>query len=1114
MGVGSVKGLVVQIGGDTSKLEQTLKSANTSIKNLSKELKSVNALLKFDTKNVTISTQKQGLLKEQISQTEKKLEALRKAQEEADNAIANGTQIDQENYRALQREIALTEKQLDELKKEASNWTKAGQALENFGNKLKSISSKASALGEKLTKTLTVPIVGAATIAIKQASDFESAWTGVTKTVDGTDEQLKNLRQGIIDLSEKIPSSTKEIAGVAEAAGQLGIKTDDILAFTKVMIDLGNSTNLSADEAASALAKFANITNMSASDYSKLGSVIVDLGNNFATTEADIVAMGTRLAATGELTGLSQSQIMALATAMSSVGIEAEAGGSAMSKLLKKIQVAVETGSDELKDFAKVAGVSGAEFKKAFEKDAVQALSMFLSGLQDTERNGKSAIAILDDMEIKEIRLSNTILSLSNAHELLNDAVNTANQAWDDNSALQNEANKRYETFASKVEVAKNKAQNLGASLGEKLLPHVIKLLDKINELVEWFGNLSESEQEQIIKLGALVAAAGPVLTILGKVGSGAGTAISALGKLSKSIGDVTTKTGGLSGALTSVPGLVGIAVATVTAAYFALEKIFNDINQAFIDNSREQNKSALEAADSIQKEVDSYKALTDASTNMMNSSLSQIKHEQNLKDELDKIVDTNGKIKEGYEARASFITKELSESTGVEIKIVDGVIKKYDDLSKKIQETIDKQRLDAIMKKLKTDYDNALGNIDELQKKRDNAVVDYVNAASNKLTTTEDLNKLKNAMTEADNLYDKALKNISNYEYCSELAVKKGSEAFEEISNRVNYSITGTSNDSVTKVKDAINIMGTHLHEYVKDYQTTADEADLIQIQHYNNQLSNLTNHLVEMTNTQDELSGEQIEAWRMLADRSFTAYQEGIMALPEDVRKRVQDATGVIADETPAAGEVAKTLGDTVITNIDKSVDAKNAALETLTQYLNGLSDDDKRTLLKQIGMDDADIVLDELNKGDLSEQHGIEILNGLYRGLDNKTIQGNILGAASRIANAVNNAFKGCWKINSPSKVMQEMADYYLAPIPTTFEKQKKTIQSIARKFAGSINDSVMDGFSKNGLSASVDVSNLSSNKVYQVNTNIYTQSMSEAQMNNTFNYINKKMGLIGG
>ena len=163
-----------------------------------------------------------------------------------------------------------------------------------------------------------------------------------------------------------------EIAEVAEAAGQLGIEKENLLAFTRTMIDLGESTNLTSEEAATALAKFANITNMEAQYYDELGSVIVNLGNNFATTEADIAAMATRLASAGELAGFSESQIMAMSTAMSSVGIEAEAGGSAMSKMIKNVQVAVETNGKSLKKYASVAGMSVNELRKPLKKTDYQ----------------------------------------------------------------------------------------------------------------------------------------------------------------------------------------------------------------------------------------------------------------------------------------------------------------------------------------------------------------------------------------------------------------------------------------------------------------------------------------------------------------------------------------------------------------------------------------------------------------------------------------------------------------------------------------------------------------------------------------------------------------------
>ena len=321
---GSIKGIIVEIGGDTSGLQKALSKVNSVSSSLSKELRGINSLLKLDPKNTEMLKQKQDVLNASISTTQEKLKQLQNIKDEADKMMSGGTKINEENYRSLQREILKTQNKLSDLKNEASNWNKAGTFLTNLGKELQEVGSKIDNLGTKLTTRLSIPITGALSIATKEAIEFESAFTGVTKTVNASDEQLDELKQGIKDLAKEIPSTTTEISAVAESAGQLGIQTENILDFSKAMIDLGNSTNLTSENAASQLAKFANIMQMSQKDFDRLGSSIVDLGNNFATTEADIVNMAMRLAGAGKQVGLSEGEVLGLATALSSVGIEAE----------------------------------------------------------------------------------------------------------------------------------------------------------------------------------------------------------------------------------------------------------------------------------------------------------------------------------------------------------------------------------------------------------------------------------------------------------------------------------------------------------------------------------------------------------------------------------------------------------------------------------------------------------------------------------------------------------------------------------------------------------------------------------------------------------------------
>ena len=373
------------------------------------------------------------------------------------------------------------------LKKNAAVWNQSFNMLDKGYNKIVKFGTATFRTLSQAAVVASVAIGAATAAAVNAGIEFESAFAGVKKTVDATEEEYAKLRQSILDMSKELPSTAVEIAKVMEVAGQLGIPTENLEEFTKTMINLGVSTNLSAEEAATALAKFANITQMDAANYEKLGSVIVDLGNNFATTELDIVEMSTRLAASGELVGLTEAQIMALATAMSSVGIAAETGGSTMSKLLKKMQVAVELESEAMLEYASVAGMTGEQFKQTFQKDAVVALSAFIDGLNDTERNGKSAIVVLNDMGLNEVRLSNTILSLANANGLMTKAVEMANKAWEENNALSIEAGKRYETMESKIQIFKNTLTNLGIAAYDELRGPLADGLDYVTDAVAEF---------------------------------------------------------------------------------------------------------------------------------------------------------------------------------------------------------------------------------------------------------------------------------------------------------------------------------------------------------------------------------------------------------------------------------------------------------------------------------------------------------------------------------------------------------------------------------------------------------------------------------------------------
>lgn len=398
-------------------------------------------------------------------------------------------------------------------------------------DRFNSVGQGLKAIGSSMSKYVSVPLMAAGAASTKTAIDFESAFAGVRKTVDTTEKELSKLEKGIRGLAKEMPTAATEIAGVAEAAGQLGIEVPNILSFTKTMVMLGDSTNMSAEEAATSLARLANITGMSQTDFDRLGSTIVALGNNLATTEQEITAMGLRLAGAGSQIGMSEAQILSFAGALSSVGIEAEAGGSAFSKVMIDMQLATEKGGEKLNNFAKVAGMSAKEFKNAFEEDASKAIMKFIEGLGSAEERGLSAIGILDDMGIKEVRLRDSLLRAAGASDVFSDALAIGTEAWEENNALTKEAEQRYETTQSKLLILKNKLIDVGITIGNALIPRLEKMVDWLGKAAEWFSKLDPTIQNVLIGVGSFVAAIGPALMIIGQMSIGISALIKFSGK-------------------------------------------------------------------------------------------------------------------------------------------------------------------------------------------------------------------------------------------------------------------------------------------------------------------------------------------------------------------------------------------------------------------------------------------------------------------------------------------------------------------------------------------------------------------------------------------------------
>ena len=301
--------------------------------------------------------------------------------------------------------------------------------------------------------------------------------------------------------------------------------------------------------------------------YKKMGSTIVDLGNNYATTEADIMNMATNLASAGTQVGMSESDILALATALSSVGMEAQAGGTAFSKALIEMQLAVETNSDSLKDWADVAGMSTSEFSKRFKEDATGALEAFIQGLSKCGGESDSAIKVLNDMGITETRMRDALLRSANASDVFTSAISTGKNAWEENTALTNEASKRYETTASKLAIMKNNLYDAGITLGNIFLPMIAEGTQKITGLIQKINNLDSGQQRMILGIVGIVAVLSPLLIGIGKLSIGISSIIGLGSKVSGLFAGTAVAAEGAGAAMAGAGGVALGPILLVTAA-------------------------------------------------------------------------------------------------------------------------------------------------------------------------------------------------------------------------------------------------------------------------------------------------------------------------------------------------------------------------------------------------------------------------------------------------------------------------------------------------------------------------------------------------------------------
>lgn len=617
-------------------------------------------------------------------------------------------------YTDAQATVKKATEQYEEYEKglKAAERADEAQNLQNTGKRWKEVGEGIDTVTKPLQYAATALAAGGVASA-KFAIDFENNFANVKKTVDGTPEQIEKIRQEIIDMTtvginghSAIPQTTAELTELAAAGGQLGIKTENISKFTETMAMLGTATNLYGEEGAATLAKFANVTKMDQENFDRLGSSIVDLGNNFATTESDIANMSMRLAGAGTQIGLSQADILGIATALSSVGIEAEMGGSAFSKAMIAMQMATTNGYTQVNDvmnktgmslrdlqllsannskdfksladglgytstelnsmissgvqlenFAKITGKTTEEFKNLFDSSPAEAIDAFIKGLQNADGAGENAISMLQDMGFTEVRLRDSLLRLANSEAGITEAVTRSNTAWNENIALQNEFNAKNETTASQMQIAKQNIIEAARGIGETMLPSIKDASTTVADFAKGLSQMSDEQKRTVVNTGATVIALGALSKVGVGVIKGAGDFVEGLGVISDKlpiIADATSaikvSTAGLGSSFSALAPIFGavLAPAAVVAGY----KVIADHVTEAIENNAKLGQSYKEL----------YSQWQDADN--------QVSHLENLRSEYEKLNESinsgtlNPEELESAKNRINDIMQEIKATT------------------------------------------------------------------------------------------------------------------------------------------------------------------------------------------------------------------------------------------------------------------------------------------------------------------------------------------------------------------------------------------------------------------------------------------------------------------
>ena len=595
--------MVVRLSMDAGGFKKTASEINRQIRNIDKEIRGMGG------------DPSRSQLEEKLGLQQKAVESLQKAVEAA-RAKFNAADTDAQKLLAakqlsgLETELANAEAKALLLKNQLSsiNYVRWGGMITGFGRAMQR-------MGQKFTMYVGAPLAALGISSFNAFKDYELALARLKSALPDAGEEIEKLNQAALEMSETIPVSYEELMAIMTSLAKAGVPVGEIDGMTLALARMSAVTGMTAEEVGTSMVMFMNSMGLPMGNVDQLGAALVQLADTSIATEADIFDMATRMAATGSLAGMTATDVLSLAAAFASMGVQSDAGGSAASKLMKMMQLAAETGKD-VEGFAKVMGVSAEQFTEGWNQSPADSMLAFFQGLSDMDTSGQqSVLAMLDEMGLTEIRLSNLVALGAKNPDMFESLMGTGAKGFEDNTALVKKAGDIFETTSGQMDMLANATRNAQADLGENVADTFQPIIDKVGELVKGFGELDEETQTRWVNIGATLVGVGAGATLIGTAAEGVGKLVTYAGKIkggevtlfSKLIGALKGPAGGW---LLAAAGVAGV-VAALNSIKTPAEQIIDGLKNIVIDLDEDSYNATMAALAEVKAQADALSGET-----------------------------------------------------------------------------------------------------------------------------------------------------------------------------------------------------------------------------------------------------------------------------------------------------------------------------------------------------------------------------------------------------------------------------------------------------------------------------------------------------------------------